>query len=263
MIPNKFMRQAALDAVDRAVHTLESREQTSSRRTFLHFTATSLGAALLAACNSSGPESAARLLAYSTKKNESVERWLFRHTAMDHPSSGAVIAGNQFPNYFVADVVPKWNAAERGPWALEISGLVKTPMKLDFAALMALPSMEQRVDHFCVEGWNAVAKFRGVAMQEIVKLAGVLPQASVVDFQSFDADYHESWDIESATHPQTMVVYAKDGDLLSPAFGAPARVHSPVKLGYKNTKYLTRIVFLAERNGGYWTDKGYDWYGGT
>ena len=45
--------------------------------------------------------------------------------------------------------------------------------------------------------------------------------------------------------------------------GAPARVYSPVKLGYKCTKYLTRIVFLADRNGGYWSDQGYEWYGGV
>ena len=48
-----------------------------------------------------------------------------------------------------------------------------------------------------------------------------------------------------------------------PAYGAPARVHSPIKLGYKNTKYLTRIMFLPERNGGYWTNAGYEWFGGT
>jgi DMSO/TMAO reductase YedYZ molybdopterin-dependent catalytic subunit len=36
-----------------------------------------------------------------------------------------------------------------------------------------------------------------------------------------------------------------------------------VKLGYKNTKYLTRVVFMRERNGGYWTDAGYEWYAGT
>ena len=83
-----------------------------------------------------------------------------------------------------------------------------------------------------------------------------------MDFQSFDDDYHESWDVESALHPQTLVVYAKDGELLTPAYGAPARVHSPVKLGYKNTKYLTKIVFMPDRNGGYWSDRGYEWYGG-
>jgi DMSO/TMAO reductase YedYZ molybdopterin-dependent catalytic subunit len=51
--------------------------------------------------------------------------------------------------------------------------------------------------------------------------------------------------------------------MLPPPYGAPARLHSPVKLGYKNVKYLTRISFMAERNGGYWSDQGYEWYGGT
>ena len=45
-------------------------------------------------------------------------------------------------------------------------------------------------------------------------------------------------------HPQTLVAYGMDGKMLEAAHGAPARVHSPVKLGYKNTKYLTRIVFM-------------------
>ena len=35
------------------------------------------------------------------------------------------------------------------------------------------------------------------------------------------------------------------------------------RAGYKNTKYLTRVVFLPHRNGGYWSDKGDEWYGGT
>jgi DMSO/TMAO reductase YedYZ molybdopterin-dependent catalytic subunit len=64
-------------------------------------------------------------------------------------------------------------------------------------------------------------------------------------------------------HPQTLITFAVDGHLLGMAHGAPARVHSPVKLGYKNTKYLTKIVFLPQRNGGYWSDQGYEWYGGV
>jgi DMSO/TMAO reductase YedYZ molybdopterin-dependent catalytic subunit len=36
-----------------------------------------------------------------------------------------------------------------------------------------------------------------------------------------------------------------------------------VKLGYKNTKYLTTITVLPAPNGGYWSDRGYEWYGGT
>jgi DMSO/TMAO reductase YedYZ molybdopterin-dependent catalytic subunit len=100
-------------------------------------------------------------------------------------------------------------------------------------------------------------------VRDLARLVGAQPAARYVDFQSFDEDYHESWDLESATHPQTLVAYARDGRYLSPAYGAPARLHSPVKLGYKNTKYLTRVVFMAGRNGGYWSDRGYEWYAGT
>jgi DMSO/TMAO reductase YedYZ molybdopterin-dependent catalytic subunit len=102
-----------------------------------------------------------------------------------------------------------------------------------------------------------------VRLRDLARLAGLQPAAKYVDFQSFDDGYHESWDIESGLHPQTVVAYGLDGRMLGPAHGAPARVYSPVKLGYKNTKYLTRIVFMPVRNGGYWSDKGYEWYGGV
>jgi len=59
------------------------------------------------------------------------------------------------------------------------------------------------------------------------------------------------------------VAYGLDGKMLEPAHGAPARFYSPVKLGYKNTKYLTKIVFMPKANGGYWTDRGYEWYAGV
>src|SRR6476620_5826248 len=97
---------------------------------------------------------------------------------------------------------------------------------------MKLPHITQKVDHFCVEGWNARATWTGVRMSEIARVAGITPDAHYVDFQSFDDGYHESWDMESAMHPQTLVAYAMDDHLLGKAHGAPARLHSPVKLGY-------------------------------
>ena len=126
-----------------------------------------------------------------------------------------------------------------------------------------MPRTELRLEHFCVEGWSAVAVRTGVRLGELARRAEVSPDARYVDFASFDEDYHESWDIESALHSQTLIVYGQDGRLLDPAYGAPARVYSPVKLGYKCTKYLTRITFLAQRNGGYWSDQGYEWFGGV
>jgi len=264
------LRLTAARLVDRAVHRLETSDAVD-RRAFVLRGAASLASLLagaaLAACDSQGPRAAQRLLQLAERKNEGVERWLLRHTAMDHARRGAHAAGIAFPSYHVAHVVPTWDAAARGPWALEVAGLVRTPMRLTLDQLVALPQTQQRVNHYCVEGWNAVATFWGVRVRELARLTGALPNARYVDFQSFDLDgdtpYHESWDVESTLHPQTLVVYAKDGQFLSPAYGAPARVHSPVKLGYKNTKYLTKIVFMADRNGGYWSDEGYEWYGGT
>jgi DMSO/TMAO reductase YedYZ molybdopterin-dependent catalytic subunit len=233
------------------------------RRSFLAAAGGALGALLLAACDSPGPGRARPLLELAERRNEGLERLLLRHTVMDHAPASARLAGSGFPSYFVSDVVPVWDTAARGPWTLEVSGLVRRPLRLTLDDLRGLPRVTHRVDHFCVEGWTAVAERTGVRVSELARLAGATAEAEYVDFQSFDGGYHESWDLESATHPQTLVAYAQDGRLLSPAYGAPARLHSPVKLGYKNTKYLTRVVFLPRRNGGYWSDQGYEWYAGT
>jgi DMSO/TMAO reductase YedYZ molybdopterin-dependent catalytic subunit len=140
---------------------------------------------------------------------------------------------------------------------------VRTPLSLSLDELTRLPRVTHKVDHFCVEGWDARATWSGVRVSDLARLAGVTADAQYVDFAGFDQDYHESWDLESAMHPQTLVAYGMDGRMLGPEHGAPARVHSPVKLGYKNTKYLTKVVFMPSRNGGYWSDQGYEWYGGT
>jgi DMSO/TMAO reductase YedYZ molybdopterin-dependent catalytic subunit len=235
---------------------------TMDRRRFLALGGASLSALLLEARNSRGPEGARKLLRWAERRNEGVERFLFRHTAMDHPESRRV-AGRAMPAYFISEKVPVWDPAVRGAWTLEVAGSVARPLRLSLDDLVKLPGVTQRVNHYCVEGWTAVTRFTGVRVSTLAKLAGVRPDAQYVDFESFDDGYHESWDLESALHPQTLVVYAREGRYLNPYYGAPARVHSPVKLGYKSTKYLTRVVFLPHRTGGYWSDKGYEWYAGT
>ena len=233
------------------------------RRDFLIQGSGLVSAALLVACNSRGPKSTDKLLKYAERKNLVVERKLFRHTSMDVVQAGAHEAGNKLPSYFIAPTVPVWDESARGNWALEVSGLVGNPVRLTLQDLQKLPQVSNRVNHYCVEGWTAVETWTGVPFTELARLVRVDPQAQFVDFQSFDDDYHESWDIESAMHKQTVVAYGLDGKMLEPSHGAPARVYSPIKLGYKNTKYLTKIVFMPKMNGGYWSDQGYEWYGGT
>ncbi len=233
------------------------------RRRFLSVSGSTLVTALFGACDARGPDGTQRLLRYAERKNEAVERVLFRHTSMDRAAGGAHLAGRALPSYFIADTVPVWNERVQGIWTLDVLGLVQHPLTLTLADLQRLPSVTQRVNHYCVEGWTAVETWTGCRLSDLARLVGVRPEARYVDFESFDDGYHESWDIESAMHPQTVVAYGLDGHPLGPAHGAPARVYSPIKLGYKNTKYLTRIVFLPHRTGGYWSDKGYEWYGGV
>ena len=235
---------------------------TLDRRTFLRLATAGLSGGLVAAC-SKNPRSARRVLSLAARTNESIEQGLFRHDVMNHVSASARVAGTSFPKYFISETVPVWDPAVRGAWRLELSGAVRKPVSLTLDELVRLPSITQKVDHFCVEGWNARATWTGVRVSDLARLVELTADAGYVDFAGFDKGYHESWDLESAMHPQTLVAYGMDGHLLGPAHGAPARVHSPVKLGYKNAKYLTRIVFMPARNGGYWSDQGYEWYAGT
>jgi DMSO/TMAO reductase YedYZ molybdopterin-dependent catalytic subunit len=237
-------------------------EERLDRRRFLALGGLSL-TALLAGCDSGGPAWAQGLLEVAQRKNESVERLLLHSGARNEAKRSAANAGEAFPSYHISKSVPTWDEGARGRWALEVSGAVRKPLRLTLEDLTMLPRVSQRVDHFCVEGWNAVARWTGVRVSDLARMAGATPDAGYVDFQSFDEDYHESWDLESALHPQTLIAYGLDGAPLTPAHGAPARLHSPVKLGYKNTKYLTRVVFMPARNGGYWSDRGYEWFGGT
>lgn len=232
------------------------------RRRFLTLSGLSASGALLAACNAN-PESASTLLQLAESLNESVERGLVRHSAMNSVPASATLAGADFPRYFISEEPPVWDEATRGVWRLEVSGAVRRPLSLSLDDLMKLPRVTHKVDHFCVEGWNARAVWSGPRVSELARLAGVTADAQYVDFAGFDRGYHESWDMETAMHPQTLMVYGMDGRLLGPGHGAPARVHSPLKLGYKNAKYLTRVVFMPTRNGGYWTDQGYEWFAGT
>jgi DMSO/TMAO reductase YedYZ molybdopterin-dependent catalytic subunit len=255
--PHREIMRRADEAVERARDAGRL-----DRRSFLRLSTLGIGATVLAACNSSGPESARGILSFATKQNEKFERWILGANTPSR-TNGVPIAGSRFPAYWVSSSMPIWDEATRGAWGLEVSGAVKSPQTFSYDQLRRMTLTTQRVPHYCVEGWTATADFTGVPMRTLLAAVEPMADAKFVDFMSFDDGYHESWDIESTMHPQTMVVLAKDGQRLSPAWGAPARVHGPIKLGYKNTKYLTKIVVLPAQNGGYWSDRGYEWYGGT
>jgi DMSO/TMAO reductase YedYZ molybdopterin-dependent catalytic subunit len=166
---------------------------------------------------------------------------------------------DKFPGYFISDDTPD----VPDNWSLKVGGLVGKPAVLTLDQLRALPATAMRVRHHCVEGWSAVAQWHGVRVSEIAKLVNPDPRVRYVEFRSFDSNYWSSWDLGSAMHPQTLLAYGMNGHDLTDDHGAPLRLYSAVKLGYKMVKYLTEVNFLPNRTGGYWENQGYDWFGGV
>jgi DMSO/TMAO reductase YedYZ molybdopterin-dependent catalytic subunit len=194
--------------------------------------------------------------------NEKLERALLS----DHApvETGARTPPGAFPSYHVAPSVP----LVPDGWKLIVSGAVTRPLRLTMADLLAMKRIDVRIRHHCVEGWTAVADWGGVPISEIAKACGART-TKYVEFRSFDAPdavsrgYWSSWDWDSAMHPHTMIAHHMNGVPLPPAHGAPCRLYGSIKLGYKLVKYLTEVNFLDVRTGGYWEDRGYEWFAGV
>ena len=80
--------------------------------------------------------------------------------------------------------------------------------------------------------------------------------------------YYESIDLIDAFHPQTILAYELNGKPLPVANGAPLRLRVERQLGYKHAKYLMGLQLVPDLaairggKGGYWEDRGYEWYAG-
>jgi DMSO/TMAO reductase YedYZ molybdopterin-dependent catalytic subunit len=157
-------------------------------------------------------------------------------------------------------------------WTLPVTGMVEKPLALSLDELRNMPSRTQITRHDCVEGWSCVAKWTGVPLSTVLDQAGVKPGAAYVVFRCFDtlgsSEYYESIDMIDARHPQTILAYGLNGETLDIPHGAPLRVRVERHLGYKMAKYIRGIEVvdsltpIGRGKGGYWEDRGYEWYAG-
>jgi len=162
-------------------------------------------------------------------------------------------------------------------WRLIVDGLVERPQRLSLADLRAQPSRTQITRHDCVEGWSCIGKWTGAPLKQILDLAGLKPDARYIVFHCADTleqtldgtgQYYESIDLVDAFHPQTILAYDMNGGPLPVAHGAPLRLRVERQLGYKMAKYVMRIEAVQEFSslgrgrGGFWEDRGYEWYAG-
>lgn len=192
--------------------------------------------------------------------NQSIEELIFqaKNPAPEYPVSAIEPHALLVNSYDITPVI------DPNSFKLVIDGAVNNPMQLSMRDIQALPLTSMVIRHVCVEGWAAIVQWGGIRLYDLAKL--VQPQAGVryVYFESAD-NYYESWDIASALHPQTLLAYQKNGQDLPVENGAPLRLASPIKLGYKQSKWITRVTFtneLFQQRRGYWVDEGYEWFAG-
>lgn len=243
-------------------------ERRLDRRDFLRLGLVAGPAALVASCGwDGGPGIEPRLRAFS-RINDWVGEKLISNSRLApvYPVSART---RDFPAYFVSPNAPVLD--NPAAWSLEVGGEVRKPTRLTMTMLQQLPRITYTVKHHCVEGWTAIGTWTGVPFAAIAAMVEPNDRGRYIRFDSFDAaqtgngirPYYNGWDLTSAMHPQTILAYAYNDQPLRPERGAPLRLYSPLKLGYKQTKYLTKVMFTLNRPGGYWEDMGYPWLGGV
>jgi len=163
-------------------------------------------------------------------------------------------------------------ATDFAEWTLAVGGLVEKPLELTLDQLRALPQRTQITRHDCVEGWSAIGQWTGPQLKTILEMAKLKREARYIVFRCadriHDAPYYESIDLVDAFHPQTIVAHQLNGAPLPVKNGAPLRMRIERQLGYKHAKYVNAIEAVASLEpiaggkGGYWEDRGYQWYAG-
>ena len=235
-----------------------------------------LGAAFVAGCNKVAKSNAgSKLLGAAEKWHEGAHRFLTNREALapEYPKSAIspYFRGNGSTDPQNGDY-PAQAAEGFANWRLEVRGLVENPLSLTLDNIRRRPQRTQITRHDCVEGWSAIGEWTGPQLSTILKAAKLRPEARFIVFRCADrlngADYYESVDLIDANHPQTIIAHMLNGDPLPIRNGAPLRMRIERQLGYKHAKYLTAIEAVAslddigEGNGGYWEDRGYQWYAG-
>ena len=249
-----------------------------NRRTWLSGLGASLGGIWLSGCDQlARSPTAAKGLAVAEGVNRSVQRLFIGRTGLAREFDRKHISSYFKANGYTDPATPEYRALQQGAFGeyrLVVDGLVGQPLSLSLADLKALPARTQITRHDCVEGWSSIGEWTGARLSPILDAAKLKPNARYLVFHCFDdwgpgnGMYYESIDLVDGRHPQTILAYTMNGQPLPVEHGAPLRLRVERQLGYKHAKYIKRIEAVETfkhvgfGNGGYWEDRGYEWYAG-
>ena len=189
---------------------------------------------------------------------------------LDRPLTEEHIAAqyNNFYEFSEAkdDVWRRVGGFKSRPWTLEIKGLVNRPQQIDVDQLLRTMPLEERLyRHRCVEAWAMTVPWTGFPLKALIDKIEPLSGARYVRFTSFYSPniamgqrgygpwpYTESLTMEEAINELTMLVTGIYGHPLPKQHGAPLRLVTPWKYGFKSIKSIVSIEFTAEPPATFW-----------
>jgi DMSO/TMAO reductase YedYZ molybdopterin-dependent catalytic subunit len=252
-----------------------------NRRGWLTAAVGSMGAAFLAGCDKIGQDpKAVNFVSKAEGLTRRVQRLVIDRKALAREFTPADISPVFKPNGSISPADPEYRAHLLKGFAdyrLVVDGLVERPLALSLEEVRALPSRTQITRHDCVEGWSAIGKWTGARLGPLLDKAGLKKNARYIVFHCGDTleetldgsgQYYESIDLIDAYHPQTILAYQLNDKVLPVSNGAPLRLRVERQLGYKQAKYVMRLEavedfsHISRGNGGFWEDRGYEWYAG-
>ena len=162
------------------------------------------------------------------------------------------------------------------PWPIEIMGLVERPMTLDAMELAEMFGLEERVYRFrCVEAWAMIVPWTGFQLSKLIEKVQPKPEAKFIRFETFNRPdqapgivktqnypwpYHEGLRLDEAMNPLTMLATGIYGKPLPKQHGAPIRLVTPWKYGYKSIKSIVKIEFVDKQPTTFWETLAPDEY---
>ncbi|PIS11852.1 MAG: protein-methionine-sulfoxide reductase catalytic subunit MsrP [Bdellovibrio sp. CG10_big_fil_rev_8_21_14_0_10_47_8] len=155
--------------------------------------------------------------------------------------------------------VEKWNFNSKD-WKIEISGLVEKKKSYSVEELCELAGgIEERIYRFrCVEAWSMVVPWTGFPLARLIEKLKPKSSAKFVKFQSFSDQkigsnmselpqypwpYTEGLTLAEAMNPLTLIATGMYGKTLPKQNGAPLRLVTPWKYGFKSIKSIVKIEF--------------------
>jgi DMSO/TMAO reductase YedYZ molybdopterin-dependent catalytic subunit len=134
-------------------------------------------------------------------------------------------------------------------WTLSLIG-GPAPVRLDRAALLAMPQHAARLPIACVEGWSTTQTWTGVRLCDLARHAGVQRPAcaAVTSLERAGAFNRAMLQADQILHPDALLALRVNGADLSLDHGYPARIIVPALPGVHNTKWVSTIEFGKARD---------------